>query len=158
MKFPEGSSVQGCQCNCFLCHLSLPSRPYRPRASTHQNSLGAQAWSPSLFTVLMHKALCTCTSSPIRSGPKGIPIWTPAPDPGVCLLVLEPPQVTLGTFVRGNPLGIQTGEYQVVVWEDPEVQEVGPSKAPPLEVGEATPPPSLLVLPVLPPSQSAGDA
>ena len=55
------------------CHLSPPSRPYRPRASTHQNSLGAQAWNPGLFPLLIHKALCTYTSSPIEVAQRGSP-------------------------------------------------------------------------------------
>ena len=60
-----------------------------------------------------------------------------------------------GDLGLGSPSGIWAGQCQVVVGEE---QEVGPSEAPPLAVGEATPPPSSLVRLVLPPSQSAGDA
>lgn len=82
-----------------------------------------------LFTALMHKALCTYTSSPVRNSQKGISSWTAAPDPGLCSPVLGWSRVTPGTCVRGSHLWRYRLEVPGVVGEE---QEVDPSEAPPL--------------------------
>lgn len=153
MKFPEGSSVQGRQWNCFLaiflCHLvhidpALPPmrillKP-RPFHSCDTQSYLHLHFLPSKKRPKGEPHLDSC------SGPGRV-------SPGVRAAPGHPgdlcPRESSGNAGWAGPGGCR---------EEREVQEVGLSEAPPLEVGEATPPPSSLVHPVLSPSQSAGDA
>lgn len=112
-------------------------------------------WGPGLFTALIHQALCTYTSSPVRNSQKGISSWTPAPDPGgVSFSVRTVPDHTRDLCQRESSVEIRLAVPGVVG----EAQEVGPSEAPPLMAGEATPPPSSLVRLLWPPPLSTGDA
>lgn len=137
MKFPECSSVQGHQWNCFfaifLCHLVhldpvLP--PIRillePRAfhSSDTQSYLHLHFLPSKKWPKGELPLGSC-SRPKRVSPGVRAIW-----------------VTLGTCVQGNLLGVQVGQCQVVIWE-----EQGWDALKPLPWGRRGHIPSLLIGP-----------
>lgn len=130
-SFWKAPPCQGHQCYCFFpiscCHL-IHIEPVLPTIGI---PLG-----PGLFTALMHQALCTYTSSPVRNSQKGISSWTPAPDlGGVSFSVRTVRGQTRDLCQRESSVEIRLAVPGVVG----EAQEVGPSEAPPLMAGEATP-------------------